>query len=303
MLELNAKSSSRGGQDVIWVAVHTAEGPYDDDPADPKVDPGSAQDLLAYFQRDSVRASSHAIADDDVLLDNLVSYGRGAWTLRGGNSRSDNLELCGRAGWSRTTWLTHDGMLDNCAEWITRRAAARGWTEPLVRIGAAGVAARRRGVIGHIDYTEGADDGSHWDPGPGFPWDVVLDRANRIKDGREDQDMTPEDWKRLDAKLDDIRGAVGNAVTAATAARGNTGHLLVMVGALAKSGGYDVIRSRDDAAVYVVIGDHRVHVDSVSELNVFGGWDAVEVVEPGDPRMDLPVLTPPAPEPVPTPGS
>lgn len=179
---MTLKSSSRAGARVIWLAVHTAEGPYDDDPADPTEDPGSADQLRDYFSRPDVRASSHAIADDDRLLDGLVPYDRASWTLRGGNSRSDNLELCGRAGWTRETWLTHTGMLRNCARWLAERAQARGWSE-LERIGAVGVRGGRAGVIGHVDYTHGANDGTHWDPGPGFPWDVVLRDANKILAG------------------------------------------------------------------------------------------------------------------------
>ena len=89
--ELTANSSGRGGATVWWLALHTAEGGYDSDPADHGIDAGSARSLVAFFQRSSA-ASSHAIADDDVLLDNLVPYDRKAWTLRGGNPYSDNLE-------------------------------------------------------------------------------------------------------------------------------------------------------------------------------------------------------------------
>lgn len=174
--ELSGKSSSRNGVEVIWLAVHTAEGPTDDMPADPALDSGSARQLLRYFQRADVRASSHAIADDDELLDDLVPYGRASWTLRGGNARSDNIELCGMAGWPRSTWLKHVGMLNNCARWIASRVKARPGI-PVRFIGTGGVRSYDRGVIGHVNYTEGTGDGTHWDPGPGFPWDYVIGKA------------------------------------------------------------------------------------------------------------------------------
>jgi hypothetical protein len=157
-----APSSSRGSAPRLWLAVHTAEGIL------------KATDLRAFFDR-STNSSAHACADDGVLLDNLVSYDRAAWTLRSGNEESDNLELCGFAAWSRETWLQHDGMLTNAATWLRRRSQATGI--PLVKLSAADVAANRRGVIGHIDYTNGKHDGTHWDPGPGFPWDIVIARA------------------------------------------------------------------------------------------------------------------------------
>jgi hypothetical protein len=159
-----ANSSSRNGTRVLWVTVHTAEGIR------------KASDLKAFFDR-STNSSSHAVADDATLLDNLVPYDRAAWTLRNGNSRSDNLELCGFAKWTRNEWLDqHQGMLNNAARWIRSRCQARGI--PIVKLSPADVRAGRAGVIGHVDYTQGTNDGSHWDPGPGFPWDVVIARAN-----------------------------------------------------------------------------------------------------------------------------
>jgi hypothetical protein len=35
-------------------------------------------------------------------------------------------------------------------------------------------------------------DGTHWDPGPGYPWDVVLAKANAYRNATsEEDDMTP----------------------------------------------------------------------------------------------------------------
>ncbi|MGW4484346.1 N-acetylmuramoyl-L-alanine amidase [Amycolatopsis sp. NPDC004368] len=159
-----AGSSSRGGARVLWVTVHTAEGIR------------KASDLQAFFNR-STDSSAHAVADDNTLLDNLVPYDRAAWTLRNGNPKSDNLELCGFASWSRDEWLTeHQGMLRNAANWIRSRCTARGI--PITKLSAADVHAGKAGVIGHVDYTNGTGDGTHWDPGPGFPWDVVISMAS-----------------------------------------------------------------------------------------------------------------------------
>lgn len=167
-----AKSSSRGSTRVKWIVVHTAEGIR------------KASDLKAFFDRSTV-SSAHAVADDSTLLDNLVPYERAAWTLRNGNEESDNLELCGFASWSRETWINeHHGMLEKAAEWIRSRCRARGI--PMVKLSAADVRAGKSGVIGHVDYTNGMQDGTHWDPGPGFPWDVVMDLATSETEQEED---------------------------------------------------------------------------------------------------------------------
>ena len=145
---------------VIWVVIHTAEGAR------------TTQALGNYFAKPSAGASSH-VGIDDRGVEQYVPYSEAAWTLRAGNSLSDNAELCGFASWSRETWLhEHRGMLDHAAAWIAQRCAARGI--PLVKLSPADVAVRRPGVIGHHDYTVGTHDGSHWDPGPGFPWDYVM---------------------------------------------------------------------------------------------------------------------------------
>jgi len=174
-----APSSSRNGARVIWVAVHTAEGIR------------KASDLKAYFDR-STNSSAHACADDNVLLDHCVPYDRAAWTLRRGNPISDNLELCGFAKWTRDEWLTHHkGMLNHAAAWIRSRCVARGI--PIRKIGPAEVAKNQSGVFGHVDYTNGKRDGTHWDPGPGFPWDYVINRAAGGGDAVQEDTMSAAD--------------------------------------------------------------------------------------------------------------
>lgn len=155
--------SSRGGATVIWVVIHTAEGAR------------TVESLGAYFAKTTTQASSH-VGIDDNRIEQYVDYSQAAWTLRNGNSRSDNAELCGFAAWSRDQWLNeHRHMLELAAQWIRERCQARGI--PIRHLTPAQVAAGESGVIGHYDYTLGARDGSHTDPGPGFPWDTVLGMA------------------------------------------------------------------------------------------------------------------------------
>lgn len=155
------KSSRRVyGEAVRVVVVHTAEGIRD------------ADDLVEYFTRSDVDASCHECADDDKRRP-AVPYARAAWTLLSGNAISDNLELCGFAEWSRDEWLQeHMGMIRNAAAWIAERCAARGI--PCVKLTPKQLRAGQSGVIGHVDWSVGMRDGDHWDPGPGFPWDVVM---------------------------------------------------------------------------------------------------------------------------------
>lgn len=152
--------NSRGSKDVRLVVIHTAEGAR------------TTASLGAYFAKPSVQSSSHVGIDDDGL-EQYVPYDKAAWTLRSGNAISDNAELCGWASWSRLVWLgEHRPMLERAAAWIRGRCLARGI--PIVKLTPDEVRAGKAGVIGHVDWTLGMRDGTHTDPGPGFPWDVVM---------------------------------------------------------------------------------------------------------------------------------
>lgn len=170
-LPTGIKSSSRNGAPVLWIVAHTAEGAR------------TARSLGAFFAQSSVQASSHVGIDATEVLA-YVAYSRAAWTLRSGNPWSENAELCGFARWTRAQWLstgTVDGcvnprkILDNFAAWAKSRCKARG-IDPkhltLTRIRSR----TAKGVIDHDDYSKATGDGTHWDCGPNFPWDYVLDK-------------------------------------------------------------------------------------------------------------------------------
>lgn len=155
--------SSRYGAKVIWVAIHTTEGIMD------------ASDLGYYWQRIN-GASSHA-GCDNLKTKTYVDPAYASWTLLNGNSRSVNMEICGWASWTRDQWLgPQRGRLVQAANWARQMCDRFGI--PKRYIGSSGVARGEAGIIGHVDYTNGTGDGSHWDPGPGFPWDVFISLVN-----------------------------------------------------------------------------------------------------------------------------
>jgi N-acetyl-anhydromuramyl-L-alanine amidase AmpD len=156
--------SSRGDQRVRLVVLHTAEGAL------------TTSALGRWFARPDVQASSHVGIDDRGVVQ-YVPYDRASWTLRAGNKISDNAELCGFASWHRNQWISdHATMLQHAATWIRDRCTARGI--PIRKLTPGEVAAGHEGVIGHHDWTLGMRDGTHTDPGPAFPWDVVMALAH-----------------------------------------------------------------------------------------------------------------------------
>lgn len=164
MVDIATKNySSRYGAKVIWVAIHTTEGIMD------------ANDLGYYWQR-ITGGSSHAGCDNKKTV-TYVDTQYASWTLLNGNSKSVNMEICGWAKWTRDEWLgPQRGRLEQAAQWARQMCDKFGI--PKKYIGASGVARGESGIIGHIDYTNGAKDGNHWDPGPGFPWDIFIQLVN-----------------------------------------------------------------------------------------------------------------------------
>lgn len=176
------QSSTRGGAQVRLLVIHTTEGIL------------RAADLRAWK---AWPGSSHAAADQYGALldgpgDGFVDYGKASWTLRSGNAVSDNIELCALAKWTRTDWLARPKLIEAAAVWLARRHRARPHI-PLVKLTPAQVRAGMSGVIGHNDWTVGMKDGTHWDPGPGFPWDLVLKRANQLAAGQQLPPLPVED--------------------------------------------------------------------------------------------------------------
>lgn len=212
MLMMAIGSSSRGGAKVIWICAHTAEGAR------------TAKSLAAYFNQSGVNASSHVAIDAYNTLP-LVPRERASWTLRSGNPRSMNAEICFFAKATRAQWLSTGtvfgcenprAMVRRFALWA--KAECEYWGIPKVHIGPLEVRVDKAGVIAHIDYTEGKRDGTHWDCGPNFPWDVVMQDMGATgggggaAPGREDDEVRPSEWSDADKKVVHetiMRGAPG----------------------------------------------------------------------------------------------
>jgi len=177
-------SESRNGAKVVWLAVHTTEGIM------------RAVDLRAWA---TWPGSSHAANDETGVLlagsgDGFVDYSLAAWTLRAANHYSENLEQCGWARWTRAEWLSRPKLLDTTACWLADRSKARGI--PLRRLTDDEIRRKVPGVLGHGDYSRATGDGTHTDPGPNYPWDVVLAQANAYANG-DDMPITDDDARKI----------------------------------------------------------------------------------------------------------
>jgi hypothetical protein len=151
--------SSRGGTKVRLVVIHTAEGAT------------TIESLGSFFANPSSQVSSQTGIDDKLgIVGEYVKREMKPWTQGNANPYSTATELCAFAKWNRAEWLRHPNMLENTKQWINEECAAFGI--PKVRLNASQAQGGQAGVCGHVDL--GSAGGGHWDPGPEFPWDIVL---------------------------------------------------------------------------------------------------------------------------------
>lgn len=157
-------SRGRNNGSVNWVVLHTAEGSTE------------VHGLGNYFAGTTAGSSNAGI--DESAYAWYVRYTDTPWTNPPINSRSDTLEMCAFRAWSRAQWLQHKGMLENAAHWVAWRCSVRGI--PVRLITGADAVAGRPGVLDHQRVNDGFHQSTHTDVGPGFPWDVVIGRAQQI---------------------------------------------------------------------------------------------------------------------------
>jgi Putative peptidoglycan binding domain/N-acetylmuramoyl-L-alanine amidase len=152
-------SASRNASRLL--VIHTAEGAR------------TFRDLGNFFAQASRECSSQVGIDDTPnQIGEYVRPEAKAWAAFAANDWGEHAELCGFAGWSRDEWLQHPVMLNNTTAWLQEESARYGI--PLVHIDGNAIRAGQSGVCGHADVVAGGAGGDHWDPGPNFPWDVVL---------------------------------------------------------------------------------------------------------------------------------
>jgi hypothetical protein len=159
---LSPNYSSRGGTRVRLVVLHTAEGAR------------TYQDLGAFFANPASGVSSHVGIDDTPgVVGEYVRPDYKAWTQANANPYSVAAELCAFASWSPSEWQNHGAMLENTAAWIAEECAR--FAVPLERLTPSQAQGGRAGVCQHVDL--GTAGGNHWDCGPSFPMDDVMEMA------------------------------------------------------------------------------------------------------------------------------
>jgi hypothetical protein len=157
----------------IWLVIHTSEGS----------EGATSAEALASFQTFPATATNlasyHYVFDTDRVLpcvpDDIVAY-----SAAGGNSQGIHGCFPGKAGQTREQWLdpVSRAMIWQCALWLCDKSVEHGI--PLRLINQFDVARYYSGVCDHKAISDAFKKSSHWDVGPGFPWDVLFDDIRRI---------------------------------------------------------------------------------------------------------------------------
>ena len=188
---------------VQLVVIHTTEG---------SAHAQSAEDGAAYDQRRTDGTSTHFFHDSDSTIQ-CVRTADIAHTARAqGNRRGIHHELCGRTtiDWGGTY---AQAMLRRAARQCARDA--KKWDIPVRKLTPAQVADGLKGFCGHVEITRAfpADNGTHTDPGPDFPWPQFLDLV--LDELEDDMPLTSADVEKI-WETDGIVAAPANSSTAGT---------------------------------------------------------------------------------------
>ncbi|MBV7294939.1 DUF1906 domain-containing protein [Corynebacterium sp. TAE3-ERU12] len=153
-----------------FIVVHTTEN-----------DPWTCRSInIVRYQQRSQSGSYHRLVDTTgaITLENTDDWQVWA-TANRGNDIALHVSLCARAAMTREQWLQHPKMLEGCARVIAYWC--RTYNIPCEKRSQAEFGRYVHGVGGHRDARAwGTTD--HTDPGPNFPYDIVLARARQLMD-------------------------------------------------------------------------------------------------------------------------
>jgi hypothetical protein len=173
---IQAKSFYKGGNAPVLIVIHDMEYPERSN---------GAEWCAQFFASGQVRASAHYCVDNDSIVQ-CVKDEDGAWhtpgalPTKGGreiNRSSIGIEHAGYAKQSASEWLDpySMAMLQLSSELVASLCVKFGI--PPVRLSVDDLKAGAHGICGHVNCTKATGVGSHWDPGPNFPWDWYMARV------------------------------------------------------------------------------------------------------------------------------
>lgn len=169
----------RGGLVPRLIVLHSTEGP-------------TAKSAAWWFQNPKSRASAHFVVDEVETI-RCVDDDRVAYAAQGTHRDGLQLEITGHAKWTRAEWLAKTRTLDRAAEVVAEWC--REFVIPAEISLDPKVISRPswRGITTHKACNAAFPGRSnHWDPGDGFPLDVLLERVVSLLGPRPSQAPTTD---------------------------------------------------------------------------------------------------------------
>lgn len=159
-------TDGRAREPITLIVLHSTEG-------------DTARSAAQWFEDPASEGSAHVVVGEDgcyrTLPDEADAAGAGT-----PNPRALHIEFAGYAKWSREQWLQRTQTLALGIQQIARWS--RKYGIPLEQLSLEAIKAKKPGVTTHAAVNQ-VYGGSHWDPGSGFPIDVVLEQARVLAQG------------------------------------------------------------------------------------------------------------------------
>jgi hypothetical protein len=183
----------KSGQPTV-IFIHTTEGSEGKQ---------SAEDGAAYDAKRTDGTSTTVFCDQDTTVHCVLTTDEAHAARSHGNDVGLHIEVCGKAGQSATQWndTASVGTLEQVALACVAFRKKYPGRFPLVNLTPAQLRAKKGGFAEHLDASKAwpEDGGTHWDPGPNFPWAKLFARIKQI-----------EAPKETDVQLNDKIGDVAN---------------------------------------------------------------------------------------------
>lgn len=158
-------SGQRQPGQIRWIVLHSTEG-------------DSAAGAASWFQNPAAGGSTQLVVGEDGVFRTLDDLTRPAGAP-GANDEGLHIEFAGYAKWTREQWLQRKKTLESGAQAIAE------WSEkfgiPLKMLSPEELRSpTSRGVTTHAMVSQAFKKSDHWDPGTGFPTDMVLSTARAM---------------------------------------------------------------------------------------------------------------------------
>lgn len=148
----------------LVIVLHTTESPEI---------PGVAANVANWFSQKASKVSAHYVVSATEVIQ-CVEDKNQAWHAGKANGWSIGVEMCGKAGQSQSDWLDPFSrkMLDRAARLVANLCTVH--DIPVSKLGPGDLLVIAegndvKGICGHVDVSKSLG-GTHWDPGPAFPW-------------------------------------------------------------------------------------------------------------------------------------